>query len=110
MKRRAFLIGFSAFCVTGIAGCKTDSGDEYLGKWRAVDSNTEIMIERNGDFFTMTIVPNRLAQPPRKFPATLTKEGLLEFKSEWGGKQSASLNKSTGHLLALDVEFARLGE
>lgn len=102
MNRRKFICAVVSAAVASLAGCKSDDGGQFIGKWKRTVGNVTLEINRNGENFMLTDVGS-----DKKFPAKLNKEGLLEF-SNGLSTITVSIEDKTGHLVFAGEEYVRM--
>ena len=94
-----------------MAGCSSDGGKEFLGKWVNVKSEKRtVEIVRNGDSFIIrntgpSFIDGKMQT--KNIPATL-KDGTLQIQTDFG-TSTLAVDKSTGHLTNGETEYRRLG-
>lgn len=91
-----------------LAGCGSNSGSDYLGKWAnvRVESNS-LEIERNGDgFMIRSVEPGLAGLETKNIPATM-KDGALQTQTGLGVIVMV-LDKKTGNLTNGTSEFKRV--
>lgn len=104
------MLGAALLALALLAGCGSEPGSEFIGKWVDVKNKEQPMeIERNGKNFMIrqTLLSDEGKIVPANFPATF-KDGVL-LVSTAKGTIPLAIDKASGHLTGDgDVEYRRV--